>query len=714
MTTQRDPPLRRGKTMPIRFNCPNCGRAGRLPDGFPGGKIKCPACQTISQVDSGGNTGSDGIGAASVGEPAVSGSVGQPMPGGDTYALEEEAPRPEIKPPPPPPIPKEVKTEKRKPEKSSGVPIAGIVAGAAAGAAVAAGFLFFLFRPSGVGERSDAPPAREAAAEPAPAQGPGEAAQPSVTAAPASGQVVNVAEVQTNAGATQPSTTPVSPLGAARVGRRRDARASRPMPDPAPPANGGPTAGADLAKAVAPGGADQGTNQAADAIKRIQEATVFLKVQAGRARGSGTGFVIRSEGDTVLVATNDHVANPHLEGLPRDDDSARSQPPPMIVAVFRSGAGPGVEQSLRAQIVAADGEENRDLAILQVRGVKNPPEPIALDDAPVPTLLMPVLIYGFPFGNIDMSLNPAVHRNPSITVNRGSVSSMRNDEFNRLAHIQIDGSINPGNSGGPVVDEKGRLVGISVAKIQNTNIGFAIPAAELARMLDGRIGPISLAMRGERGGQADLQVRVRLIDPLNKVQSVEFLYAPAGGGQRPGAGPDADGSWAPLPGAQTVSLNRDGATASGTIQARLNSIRDRRLMVQTAYRLDSGKLVYSMPKPYLVPTRPTGLARAGGAPKAKGVAPTFGLLGPLIDSHKQPVKDCQMQKDANSLTIEVPAGVRLLSHELDVRNAPMTLAEVEGDFVAMVRVAGNMIPGTDPPRFKGRNVLPMTLQGAGL
>src|SRR6516225_4286523 len=59
--------------------------------------------------------------------------------------------------------------------------------------------------------------------------------------------------------------------------------------------------------------------------------------------------------------------------------------------------------------------------------------------------------------------------NPSITVNRGSVSSMKNDQFNRLAHIQIDGSINPGNSGGPVVDEKGRLVGIAVAKIHNTN-----------------------------------------------------------------------------------------------------------------------------------------------------------------------------------------------------------------------------------------------------
>ena len=78
------------------------------------------------------------------------------------------------------------------------------------------------------------------------------------------------------------------------------------------------------------------------------------------------------------------------------------------------------------------------------------------------------------------------------------------------------------------------------------------------------------------------------------------------------------------------------------------------------------------------------------------------------------MKDCQVQREANSLTIEVPAGVRLLSRELDVRNAPMMLADVDGDFVAQVKVSGNMVPGTDTPKFKGKNVLPGTYQGAGV
>ncbi len=64
--------------------------------------------------------------------------------------------------------------------------------------------------------------------------------------------------------------------------------------------------------------------------------------------------------------------------------------------------------------------------------------------------------------------------------------------------------------------------------------------------------------------------------------------------------------------------------------------------------------------------------------------------------------------------IPVAELIRMLSNELDVRNAPMTLAEVDGDFVAQVRVTGNMIPGTDPPKFKGKNVLPGTYQGAGV
>src|SRR5208282_513153 len=36
--------------MPITFVCPQCGRSGRIPDGFQGSRVRCPACQAISPV----------------------------------------------------------------------------------------------------------------------------------------------------------------------------------------------------------------------------------------------------------------------------------------------------------------------------------------------------------------------------------------------------------------------------------------------------------------------------------------------------------------------------------------------------------------------------------------------------------------------------------------------------------------------------------------
>jgi hypothetical protein len=303
---------------------------------------------------------------------------------------------------------------------------------------------------------------------------------------------------------------------------------------------------------------------------------------------------------------------------------------------------------------------------------------------------MPVVIYGFPFGKIF----PSGH-NPEITVNRGAVSSLRNDKNNRLSLIQIDGSINQGNSGGPVVDEKGRLVGIAVAKIEPTNIGFLIPAAELSRMLEGHVGPIGLKLLGEPGNRPLLEARARMIDPLNHVQTVQLLIAP---GSSTAGGPDADGNWPALTGAKSVRLNRATPIATTSFHPEFPLPKDRRLLVQTIYQLDTGKSVRTM-------TTPIAIGRKGGGPDdLRGR--DFAALGPLVDSRGEPVKDCKVERDDSSLTIEVPAGVRVLSPQIDAHNAPMMLADVEGDFIAQVRVTGNMIPGTTPPKYtvKGRPI----------
>ncbi|WP_419420979.1 S1C family serine protease [Legionella sp. D16C41] len=53
--------------------------------------------------------------------------------------------------------------------------------------------------------------------------------------------------------------------------------------------------------------------------------------------------------------------------------------------------------------------------------------------------------------------------------------------------IQTDASINPGNSGGPLLDSKGRLIGLNTAIFSNTGssagIGFAVPSDDVERIV---------------------------------------------------------------------------------------------------------------------------------------------------------------------------------------------------------------------------------------
>ena len=66
------------------------------------------------------------------------------------------------------------------------------------------------------------------------------------------------------------------------------------------------------------------------------------------------------------------------------------------------------------------------------------------------------------------------------TVTSGIVSAYR-DDFD-VDYLQFSAPISPGNSGGPVLDERGRVVGVAVAKMVMTGaegIGFAIPASRL-------------------------------------------------------------------------------------------------------------------------------------------------------------------------------------------------------------------------------------------
>ncbi|MEJ7638454.1 MAG: trypsin-like peptidase domain-containing protein [Singulisphaera sp.] len=449
-------------------------------------------------------------------------------------------------------------------------------------------------------------------------------------------------------------------------------------------------------------GEEAGLESPAQANARVKDATVFIKVKVAGGSGSGTGFVIRVDGDKALIATNDHVVSHESEGGegPEAEAKEKDKGRPNVTVVFRSGSGGNREQSAPATIIATDHDGNRDLAILEVKGIKNLPKPVILSQKVEPVETMPVLIFGFPFGEMDQLLSSS-QGNPAITINKGSVSSLRRDAYGQVAFVQIDGSINPGNSGGPVVDDRGRLVGVAVAKINNTTIGFAIPTLELIRMLEGRIGGITLALTALQPGTADLRVQAKLVDPLGRLKKAGLHIVRADAMSSP-LKPNPDGTWPPLPDARKVDLR------STSRPPRLSSMpfeepKGRHILVQASYQNAQGRTVFTNPEPYEIPKEIGAIASLGGA-KASGNL-SHKKLGALID----PAKDCKLSRDEKGLTITIPGRLHINSPELKSKNAPMALADIDGDFIAQVKIPGDLRPGSVPVRRS-----PFTFHGAGL
>jgi S1-C subfamily serine protease len=247
-----------------------------------------------------------------------------------------------------------------------------------------------------------------------------------------------------------------------------------------------------------------------DVVRAVKQATVYIHVETPDWKKSGSGFVVTANGGTVLVVTNYHVA------VKRPTGEASSKAP-AIKVVFDSGTK--LERSYPAEVVASDADH--DLAVLKVTGVKDPPKPVGYADAVAPVETMAVYSFGFPFGQ-ELSTGKGF---PAITVGRASVSSLRAEDDGTLATIQIDGNLNPGNSGGPVVDGKGRLVGVAVAILkEGQGIGFLVPAAEVVRTMEGRVGRVRITVRKGADAKSAVRVEADIIDPLSALRGVTAYY----------------------------------------------------------------------------------------------------------------------------------------------------------------------------------------------
>ena len=217
-------------------------------------------------------------------------------------------------------------------------------------------------------------------------------------------------------------------------------------------------------------------------------------LEDGGEGGQGSGFVLDGRG---YIATNAHVVT--------TGQGVSSERAEEVFVEFSDG------NRVPAEIVGDD--PNADVALLKIdpRGLEL--TPLQLGRSARIDVGEPVAAIGSPFGerqSLTIGVISAIDRN---------IESLTRFQIGNA--IQTDAAINPGNSGGPLLDSRGRVLGIN-AQIKSQSgggegVGFAIPVDTVRRSLrqlreDGRVdygylGVSTLVLWPQLAQRLDLDVR---------------------------------------------------------------------------------------------------------------------------------------------------------------------------------------------------------------
>ena len=181
----------------------------------------------------------------------------------------------------------------------------------------------------------------------------------------------------------------------------------------------------------------------------VAETNIFRQTTYSEVLGSG--FVANLTG-TPFIITNFHVVDGMINGS----------------VTFTSG------EAYPYQVLGTD--KYSDLAVLSVAAPPAFLKPLEVVSSQTLSVGDTVIAIGNPYG-LQSSMTSGI-----VSQLGRAIQTETAGNYLIANVIQISTPINPGNSGGPLIDDRGRVVGITSAIISGSqNIGFAIPSDAIIR-----------------------------------------------------------------------------------------------------------------------------------------------------------------------------------------------------------------------------------------
>ena len=191
------------------------------------------------------------------------------------------------------------------------------------------------------------------------------------------------------------------------------------------------------------------------AVEKAYDSAVMIKTYNGsRAKGSGSGFIYKIEGDSAYVMTNHHVIDGGNKWI-----------------VITS-----TDEEIEGKVLGSD--EYLDIAIIKISKKSYMEAASIVSDDNKINLGDTVFTIGAPVG---YEYRGTVTNGIISGLNRLVEVSLKNNSSKEdyvMEVIQTNAAVNPGNSGGPLLNANGEVIGIISMKLVEDSIegmGFAIP-----------------------------------------------------------------------------------------------------------------------------------------------------------------------------------------------------------------------------------------------